>query len=119
MNKLALTIGKAFKAVGQGWKNMPLQNKLYMGTVITDKLAGKSNFGGLGLAIANAGMDLSGQPRGFGAFGGGNRGGNTNRNQLSTTGLSRKVTGNITEAYAGSGGVSSARGFTQMRQETN
>lgn len=89
MNKLGLTIGNAFKAVGQGWKNMPLQNKLYMGTVITDKLAGESNFGGLGLAIANASMDLSGQPRGFGSRGGGNIS-KSNGNSLTIRGQQKK-----------------------------
>jgi hypothetical protein len=114
MNKLGLTIGNAFKAVGQGWKNMPLQNKLYMGTVITDKLAGKSNFGGLGLAIANASMDLSGQPRGFGS-----RGGNkskSNGNSLSIRGQQKKgIEDNLKDPAA----VSSAPELLKMKNEHN
>ena len=54
-----------FSRIGQAWSNMPLQNKLYMGTVITDKLAGSYNFGGVGLAMANASMKLDGQPGTF------------------------------------------------------
>ena len=62
-----------FSKIGQAWSNMPLKNKLYMGTVITDKLAGSYNFGGLGLAMAGAAMKLDGQPGTFSSKGGGTK----------------------------------------------
>ena len=54
-----------FSRIGQAWSNMPLQNKLYMGTVITDKLAGSYNFGGVVFAMSNDSMKFDGQPGTF------------------------------------------------------